>query len=247
MRAGRSLTALAVVAVCWSPAAHAYRPFEGTDAGVAEPGMFELELGPLGYVKAGKQKSVVAPAAVANYGIGDDTEIVLEGRVTHLLGDLNGTHRTSLEGTALSLKHVLRHGSLQDGAGVSVATECGVLLPEFQGTSRVGATCSGIVSQRWDAAAVHINTALTRTRDQTVTRFLGVIVEGPQAWPVRPVMEVFTEHENNGLKTNSAQVGFIWKYSEALAFDSGFRKARADGQNLTEVRLGLTWSVELHK
>src|SRR5690349_10176396 len=33
-----------VVAICWAPMAAAYRPFDGTDADVAEPGEVELEV-----------------------------------------------------------------------------------------------------------------------------------------------------------------------------------------------------------
>jgi len=38
-----------VPAIAWSQAALAYRPFNGTDAAVAEPGVVELELGPIQY------------------------------------------------------------------------------------------------------------------------------------------------------------------------------------------------------
>ena len=55
-------------------------------------------------------------------------------------------------------------GSLQDETGPSVATEFGVLLPDSNGGSGVGASLPGIVSQRWDWGPIHLNaeTALTR-------------------------------------------------------------------------------------
>jgi hypothetical protein len=241
------LLCAAMLSAIWSPAAHAYRPFDGTDAGVAEPGVFELELGPVGYVRRAAEKSVIAPAIAANFGLEGDTEIVLEGRVNRQLGDTAGAYRTNLGDTAFSVKHVFRRGSLQDGSGPSIASECGVLLPEIHRASGTGATCAGIVSRRWDAASVHLNAALTRTREHTTNRFLGVIVEGPEAWPIRPVTEVFAERATDGSRTNSALVGFIWKQSDDLAFDAGVRKARMNDQNLTEVRLGLTWNFPLPK
>src|ERR1700722_6919106 len=47
----------------------AYRPFDGTDAAVAEKGEFELELGPVGYYQVGQERDLVLPALVLNYGI----------------------------------------------------------------------------------------------------------------------------------------------------------------------------------
>jgi hypothetical protein len=44
--------------------AEAYRPFDGTDADVAEVGVFELELGPVQYYRLGPQNYLVAPDLV---------------------------------------------------------------------------------------------------------------------------------------------------------------------------------------
>lgn len=48
--------------------AHAYRPFDGTDADVAEPGEIELHLGPLQGVRT-HGANVYAPGLVFNYGL----------------------------------------------------------------------------------------------------------------------------------------------------------------------------------
>ena len=47
----------------------AYRPFDGTDADVAEYGDFELELGPTQYYREDGRNFLVAPATVLNLGI----------------------------------------------------------------------------------------------------------------------------------------------------------------------------------
>jgi hypothetical protein len=62
------------------------------------------------------------------------------------------------------LKHVVVPSVLQDKSVPNVATEFGVLLPDSNGDSGVGASSAGIVSQRWDWGTVHFNaeTALTR-------------------------------------------------------------------------------------
>jgi hypothetical protein len=244
----RLLLLAAVAGACWAPSAYAFRPFEGTDAGVAEPGIFELEFSPLGHIKSGSDRLLIGPYVVGNFGFSGDTELVLEGRVKrHQGGDPEG-YRTSLSDTMVSVKHVFRHGSLQEGgSGISLAAECGVLVPEYHGESGTGATCDGIASQRFAFATVHVNAAFTRTREHTNSRFLAVIVDGGGEGALHPVTEVFAERGDGGSRTRSGLVGLIWKQSEELAFDFGLRKARTDGESLTEARMGLTWSYAMHK
>ena len=60
-----------------APAAHAYRPFDGTDAAVAERDAVEIELGPTGFLRIGSGRFLVAPAVIANLGLADHWELVL--------------------------------------------------------------------------------------------------------------------------------------------------------------------------
>jgi hypothetical protein len=239
-----ALLVSAIIAAAASSSAYAYRPFDGTDAAVAEPGVFELEIG-ASRVRQGDSRTLALPATTFNFGIAGDTEIVIDARVNRQLGTYEG-YRTSLDDTALSVKHVWRKGVLQDEAGISIASECGVLLPTLHGESGTGASCAGIASERIGEAAVHLNAALARTRDKTNSRFLGAIVEGPESWAVRPVMELSLERESNGSRTNSALLGAIWKQSEDLSLDLGVRQAHVDGERLTELRVGATWSYSAH-
>lgn len=223
--------------------AFAYRPFDGTDAAVADEHEFEIELEPLGHLREGSRRSWIAPAAVINYGLANDREIVLEGKVFRTIGTVEaGDYRTSLEDTALSLKQVHRRGSLQDGTGVSIASECGVLLPTLHGERSSGASCALIASQRWDVATVHLNGSLLFGRDHRWSRSAGVIVEGPDKWPVRPVAEVFSQQVVGGAHTISGLLGLIWRNSEHLSFDAGLRRARTGDEKIQEVRMGLTWA-----
>lgn len=229
--------------MAWSAAANAYRPFDGTDAGVAETGSFELELEPVGYTRQGDKKWLTAPAVVANWGVEPDSEIVLEGAV-NLPRDEPENYRAQLNDTKLSYKHVFVNGGLQGGTGVSVAGECGMFLPTIHGSDDPGGTCAAIASQKFAAATVHLNALLGHTRDRRWDHFLGVIVEGPEAMPVRPVAEVYADHDDVGSRTRSLLLGAIWKKSENLSFDCAVRRARTDGERVTELRLGLTWSFE---
>lgn len=225
--------------------AHAYRPFNGTDGDVAEAGTYELEFSPLGYERHGANRTLMGPAIVNNLGLPGEFEVVLEGRGERDLDDSEG-YRNRVADTGFSVKHVLRRGVLQGETGVSIAAECGVLLPEVHGERGHGAACDGIVSQQFGAATVHLNAELSRNRDGSNGRFVGVIVEG-RSEGIRPVLEVYNERDNRGGRTNSALVGAIWQHGEDLAFDAGLRRAREDGANVTELRVGLTWSVKLHE
>ena len=49
-----------ILAMAWHGNALAYRPFDGTDAAVAEPGQVEIELGPAQYLQIGSERTLVA-------------------------------------------------------------------------------------------------------------------------------------------------------------------------------------------
>src|SRR5438105_15192306 len=59
----------------------AYRPFDGTDAAVADPGEMEIEFQPAGVLSSNGQKTLVAPATVFNFGLLKNWEAVFEGRL----------------------------------------------------------------------------------------------------------------------------------------------------------------------
>jgi len=242
LSAGPALAILLIVA-CGSEA-FAYRPFDGTDAAVAEPGVVEIELGPAQYIEQGSQRALVAPAVVFNYGIAERWELVVQGDLTHSL--IEDSRRTSLLGGGVFLKGVVREGSLQGKKGPSIATEFGFLLPSINdesanGPTGTGGSLAGIVSQKWPWLTVHLNVAAALTRQQTADGFVGVILEGPRDWPLRPVAEVFYERDFGGATTKSALVGVIWQVRDNIAFDVGLRAAQVSDQPLREVRFGVTF------
>ncbi|MGB9045470.1 MAG: hypothetical protein WCC81_23790 [Pseudolabrys sp.] len=217
--------------------AFAYRPFDGTDAAVAEPGEVEIEFQPAGMMRSGEQKVLVAPATVFNFGLLKNWEAVLEGQFET---PFSPTGPTSLTDAGAFLKYVLRPGVLQGQAGPSIATEFGGLLPNSIGDTGVGARVAGIVSQRWDWGTLSLNVSGEFTRDQHANVFTGIIIEGPFKWTVRPVAEFFYEEEFGQAHTISALVGAIWQVRDNLSFDIGFRHAIVNGANVDEVRAGLT-------
>jgi hypothetical protein len=118
-----------VLACLLAHPAYAYRPFNSTDAAVAKGGEMELECGPLEYVVDADGRFLVVPSAILNFGLTDDWELVIEGRNFLLVPPVSAGRRDTVRETALSLKHVLRQGILQERRGPSVGLEVGLLLP----------------------------------------------------------------------------------------------------------------------
>lgn len=222
--------------------ARAYRPFDGTDAAVAKKGEMEIELQPAGRLRDESGTSLIAPATVINYGLSEDWEAVLEGQGQTPLSPVGPT---SLMAAGAFLKHVVVPGSLQDKTGPSVATEFGVLLPDSTGNSGVGASLAGIVSQRWDWGTIHLNAETAFTRDHHADLFLGAIIEGPSAWTVRPVAEIFYENEFGKEETFSGLVGLIYRVRDDLSFDVAIRHGLTNGHPVNEIRAGLTFGFPL--
>jgi hypothetical protein len=241
----RSPIVAAFAALAWAANSAAYRPFDSTDASVAEAGKAELELGPLGYLAEGRQHFLVAPALIANLGLSRRWELVLQGRHLLFVSDAQGEPRSRVVDTGLFLKGVLREGTLQEGVGPSVALEAGVLLPTVNAEPGAGASAAAIVSQRWTSLTVHLNAATSLTRAGRLDLFGGAIVEGPYRWAVRPVAEVFLEREFETSLVISGLLGAIWRTREELSLDVGLRAARLNGEFVGEVRAGLTWAFGL--
>jgi hypothetical protein len=230
----------AVVLACWCGAAQAYRPFDGTDAAVAETGEIEIELGPVEYLREGPDRTLFAPDARINYGFIPGWEASLEGKVAH--GLTVGIPGTSLIESDALLKGVLREGALQEKPGPSIATEFGILLPGVNDQHGTGAVLNGIVSQRWDWGTAHLNAQIALTREQHTDYFLDTIIEGPHDWVVRPVSEIFYERDVGLFRTRSALIGAIWQVQDNIAVDFGLRGAHVNDHTVGEIRAGVTFA-----
>src|SRR3954463_10673253 len=108
---------LAVLCLSGVSTAHAYRPFDGTDADVAELGEFELELGPAQVLHEDGRNFLITPT-VLNLGILPRTELVVD-----LMGSMpfrpqpagigvRGEARYAIRDTDVFLKFLLRKGGL---------------------------------------------------------------------------------------------------------------------------------------
>jgi hypothetical protein len=223
--------------------AFAYRPFDGTDAAVADPGQMEVEFQPAGSLHDETGTALIAPATRLNFGVIEGWEAVLEGLRQMPLSPDAGP--SSLSAAGAFLKGVIRPGVLQDKTGPSIATEFGVLLPDSIRETTFGASAAWIVSQRWDWGAIHLNAAAALTRTHHGDIFVGTIIEGPAKWTVRPVAEFFYEREFTQFETISGLVGLIWQMNEEVAFDLAARHALTNGHPVDEIRAGLTFGFPL--
>jgi hypothetical protein len=233
----------ALVFGCCIRPAHAYRPFDGTDAAVADVNETEIELQPFGYQRTGSQSTAIAPFVVYNYGFAERWEMVLQ---TEMLTPIVGGGQPSIAATGAFLKYVIIPGSLQEksGNGISVATEFGPLLPGINADSGVGFSWAGIVSQRWDWGTAHFNVETNLTRDHQAEVFLDVILEGPRDWKVRPVFETFYDKVWNEGESRSILLGAIWQVDKDLSLDAAYRYAVVDGRPVNEIRAGLTFAFK---
>jgi len=235
-RWGAALAILA--AIFWPQAAHAYRPFDSTDAAVADKGAWEFEFSPLSYEHGDEGASLIAPSLRMNYGFAENWEAVLEGQVN------NFTRGASqLSDAQLDAKTVLREGSLQKKDGPSLGAEFSLLLPGIGTQDGAGFEITGILSQRWDWGTIHLNIAAIVTREQKAGMFGGLIVEGPDDWTVRPVAEVNYEQDSSFDKTWSGLVGAIWKVKDSLALDLAFRHAEINARPDEQIRAGVTFDL----
>jgi hypothetical protein len=222
--------------------AKAYRPFDGTDAAVADLNQIEIELQPIGVLQEGSAKTLIAPQNVFNYGFAQDWEAVLQGQLESQLSPFN---HESLTATAVFLKHVVQPGVLQDKPGPSVATEFGLLLPSVGAASAVGASWDWIVSQRFAWGTLHLNAMASLTNDQHADLFFDAIVEGPSTWKLRPVAEIFSDSLIGRTQTYSGLVGVIWQVRDDLALDLAVRHAISGGREVNELRAGATIAFPL--
>jgi len=238
--AGGWSAAIAICLFAW-PAA-AYRPFDGTDAAVADVNETEIELQPAGWQRTGPASTLIAPEVVYNYGFAERWEIVLQTEMLTPIGPLGSG--TSLAAQGAFLKWVVQPGVLQGKSGPSIAMEFGPLLPGVNADPGVGFSWAGIVSQRWDWGTAHFNVQTNWTRDHNAEAFLDLILEGPWTWKVRPVFETFYDKVWTLTETRSVLVGAIWQVDKDLSFDGAFRYAVVNGRAVNEIRAGLTFAFK---
>ena len=241
-----SLLLMSVFSMMLVGPAHAFRPFEGTDAQVAPPRALETELQPMGYERIGSERTLVTPELVLNYGAGSGWEFIAEARRLMLMNPEGGKAKPEIEDDGISVKRVLRNGVLQSATGPSVATEAEFALPTT--TERgAGVSLTLIVSQEWRALTFHVNGSIADTRAHEFGRFASVIAQWEhEGWSVKPIAELSIEREGDQTTRQSALAGILWEPRAGLTIDAGVRTGYAEEHEI-ELRSGLTWKKHVHK
>ena len=111
-----------LLAVLSAGEARAYRPFDETDADVAELHVLELEFGPLQLQRSAGFTAYV-PTLILNLGVLPGWELVVDALGSVPVGSPRAPGATGQLETGLALKGVVRRGTLQGGEGPSVAIE----------------------------------------------------------------------------------------------------------------------------
>jgi hypothetical protein len=238
MRTGQFGAAACGLLLC-SFSARAYRPYDSTDADVTVKDGVVIELGWREAELETDHEGAIS--AIFNYGIGHQREIVLEGEWQRLESPTTGT-QSSFDDVALSVKQVHRRGSLQGERGTSVASECGLLIPTTGEDSGLGGECSLIASHSTAVLSWHANVGVALETDHRWASSLGLIVEAPESWRVRPGLELLRETVEGEDAEVSMLLGAAWNPVEGLAFDLAYRRGIEPSSEPSEWRIGLTWS-----
>lgn len=232
------------IAVLASPReARAYRPFDGTDSDVAKEGEFELELGPVQYLRHDRASYVLAPAAILNLGVVEGMELVVDTRALVPNMQPESGPRFQMTGQDVLMKLVLLR---QEEVGIGSAVEAGMLVPGIHNEEGFGASADLIVSREWKPLAIHFNNEISDNHEKKAEWLSTMIFVGPADWLVRPVSEVYLDHVSGEDTQFSALVGAIWSAHDSIDVDAAFREARTtEGMPEQEVRIGFTWRLDL--
>jgi hypothetical protein len=217
----------------------ALRPFDGTDAAVADPQSVEVEFQPLGYLREADERWLLFPQVTVNYGAGSGWEFNLAVSRLMAMTDEQPAPSPQFEDFELGVKRVLRAGLMQDKKGPSLATEADVLLPTSD-EKGAGAEIALIYSDHYRWVGLHVTGELARTREHELGRFGSVIFELFDRHSAHPVMELTAEREGEETTTLGLLGGVLWEPRERLVLDIGLRTSYADQHN-AEVRAGITF------
>jgi hypothetical protein len=234
-----------LIASIVSPArSWAYRPFISTDAAVADPKEFEIELGYFTLEREKDENAFVIPRVVLNYGLFENWEAVAEFAIRRAPdADLD------VIDPAISLKGVVKEGVLQDKEGLGIAVEASLLLPSTEaGERKFGFEAIGILSDKIGPFTFHLNGGLGVERSTgDLVGIWGLIGELPVAKGVRLVGEVNGEKPRREDQRNSGLLGVIWQPwpSKNLWLDAGVRRGFTSSVPDWQFTFGITFAFSV--
>jgi len=218
----------------------AFRPFESTDAAVADKGGSEVELGLVDFAHyRGGLTFLASPDLRYNFGFATNWEAALEGVLQ--VFDSTRSRDFELLDPQLDLKAVLIKGPLQKGPSpISLAVELTSLLPETTPDSGFGFQGVLIASFRTGNFTWHLNGGGGLQRGSSDSLGLwGIIVERPVSKSFRLAAEFNGEFGRGLSPRNSVLAGALWDFHK-VTFDAGLRFGASKAAPDIAVTTGLT-------
>lgn len=223
---------------------------ETNDARVAPHGTFELELQPIGYyqlVVGDESYELIAPSTQLYLGIAPGWDVLYLTRGFGLIQGDPAQGAYTMADQMFAFRAMLVRGAYSDEGfdGPSLTLQMGVLLPGVDAEPGFGANLALLFAQKWDAGTLHLNAWVNLTRDRTLNVFLTSAIEGPEAWPVRPVVEVWIDLVLDGEPMLSGLLGAVVDVTDDFALQGGVRMGGWEDWLDLEVRLSAYWTVEV--
>lgn len=249
VRAGLLVVA-ACVATLLPARAEAYL-MDANDARTLDPGALEMEVQPIGYfhvlTEDGEEHSLVAPSLMLYLGIDRGVDLIFLTRGFFVVDDevpAAERYRTWESTIALRVQLVPGRYSTDGIDGPSLVLQTGVMLPNVSGQGEhPGAQLGLLLGQQWDAGTLHANVFATYTTWNSLDLFLAVAMEGPPDWSVRPLVEVWYDHDTYYGELLSGLVGLYVDATEHLTLELGGRIGGWDGYTELEARVSMWCSL----
>ena len=236
-----------LLALSASSPARAYLT-DSNDARTVAPGTLEVEFQPVGYWRLlGEDPDpyLITPSLMIYTGLASGMDLVLLSRGYASLGG----HGYTVEDSAVLTRVLLRSGSYDaDGCGPSLALQAGINLPAYEGEGGWGATRALLLSHSGEHVTVHSNVQVDLRDDWRVPAlFLSSTLEGPYAWPIRPVVEVTADlrWRDPASADFSGLLGVAADLSDSWAVMAGGRVGDWTGSPNLELRLAFWASVDV--
>jgi hypothetical protein len=231
---------LGTICCFFARSAAAYRPFNSTDAAVADSGKSEVELG-ADYMNNRDGNTVAVPSLRYNYGFAPRWEATLEGSLQ--VFDPASRNGVQLLASQFDIKGVLLEGPLQHAAHpISLGVELSALLPETHSDSGLGGEGILLAGFRTGKFTWHLNAGGgIERRTLEPLGIWGVIVEHPLNDSLRLALEVNGESGRATPANNSTLLGILWEH-RGVTYDAGFRYGLTKAAPKYTFTAGLTFS-----
>jgi hypothetical protein len=246
MSAPRWLVGASVIAALSAPTEASAYLIDLNDARVVDPGSIELEIQPIGYYQlliGEEERQIIAPSLSIYLGIAEGWDLFVFSRGYGLLEPAPDQGAYRIADQMIGMRTMLVRGSYSDAGmeGPSLTLQFGVLIPGIYADDGFGSNIALLFAQSWDALTIHLNAWLTLRRDRFFEGFFSAMIEGPYAWAVRPVFEVWLDVIEGGDPTISALLGAVLPIGEDFALEAGVRMGGWTSWLDLEIRTAFCW------